>query len=184
MAILGQAIRPVMSTTVSNLPRSDAMTVENSDQAPHTRRFTSKIVTSGRRTFIVVPFSPDDVWGAKARHHITGSVDGFAVRGPLQSDGTDYVLTLGKAWLRDSGLEAGEEVSVVLSPEGPQREQLSPDIAGALRAEPRAQAFFVALATFYRRGYITWIEGARRPETRSARIGQMIELLKAGKKQR
>jgi hypothetical protein len=160
------------------------MTTENNDQSPHTQRFTTNIIRSGSRVFVLIPFSPDDVWGVKARHHITGSVGGFAVRGPLQCDGTDCVLALGKAWLRDSGLEAGEEADVVLSPEGPQLEQLSPDIAGALREEPRAQAFFVALATFYRRAYIKWIEGARRPETRNARIAEMIELLVAGKRQR
>jgi ATPase subunit of ABC transporter with duplicated ATPase domains len=41
-----------------------------------------------------------------------------------------------------------------------------------------------SLATFYRNGYIRWIESARRPETRQARITEMIGLLKAGKKQR
>jgi uncharacterized protein YdeI (YjbR/CyaY-like superfamily) len=40
------------------------------------------------------------------------------------------------------------------------------------------------LATFYRNGYIPWIESAKRPETRSARIAEMLSLLKAGKKQR
>jgi hypothetical protein len=31
---------------------------------------------------------------------------------------------------------------------------------------------------------VRWIEGARRPETRSAHIAEMLSLLKAGKKQR
>jgi len=40
------------------------------------------------------------------------------------------------------------------------------------------------LATFYRNGYLRWIGGVKRPETRSARIAEMLSLLKAGKKQR
>jgi hypothetical protein len=36
----------------------------------------------------------------------------------------------------------------------------------------------------YRNGYLRWIEGAKRPETRSARIAETLGLLKAGKKQR
>ena len=160
------------------------MTAESSKQPLCTQRFTTTIVKSGNRTFIAIPFSPDDVWGARQRHHLTGSINGRAVRGPLGSDGTRYSLLLGKAWLRDSGLEAGSDVEVELSPEGPQLSQLSPDVASALSAEPRAEAFFVALATFYRKAYIKWVEGARRPETRNARISQVIELLKAGKKQR
>lgn len=73
---------------------------------------------------------------------------------------------------------------MALSPEGPQSEGLSTDVAEALEAEPQAKAFFESLATFYRNTYIKWIESAKRPETRSARITEMIELLKAGKKQK
>jgi uncharacterized protein YdeI (YjbR/CyaY-like superfamily) len=75
-------------------------------------------------------------------------------------------------------------VDVVLSPEGPQAEGLPTDVAGALDAEPQAKVFFESLATFYRNTYIKWIESARRPETRAARISEMVNLLKAGKKQK
>lgn len=149
-----------------------------------TQRFTTTVAISGTRIYIELPFNPNDVWGVKQRHHIMGSVNGCAVRGSLGCDGTHYFLLLGAAWRRDNGLEAGAKVDVVLSPEGPQSAQLSPDVANALDAEPQARAFFEALATFYRNTYIKWIESAKRPETRSARISEMIELLKAGKKQK
>jgi len=149
-----------------------------------TQRFKTIIAKSGTRTFIAIPFNPNDVWGVKQRHHITGSVNGCAVRGSLGSDGTQYFLPLGAAWRRDNGLDLGAKVDVVLSPEGPQSERLSPDVAGALDAEPQARAFFDALATFYRTTYIKWIESAKRPETRTARINEMVKLLKAGKKQK
>ena len=64
------------------------------------------------------------------------------VRGSLGSDGTQYFLPLGAAWRRDCGLEAGAEVEVILWPEGPQSENLSPDVAAALDIEPQAKAFF------------------------------------------
>jgi len=91
---------------------------------------------------------------------------------------------MGAAWRRDCGMEAGSKVDLVLSPEGPQSEGLSPDVSAALDAEPQAKAFFESLATFYRNTYIKWIESAKRPETRTARIKEMLELLKAGKKQK
>jgi len=62
--------------------------------------------------------------------------------------------------------------------------RLAPDLATALAAEPQAQQFFNSLATFYRNTYVKWIEGAKRPETRAKRIAEMIDLLKAGKKQK
>ena len=106
------------------------------------------------------------------------------MRGSLGSDGKQYFLPLGAAWRRDCGLSAGDAVEVTLFPEGPQSERLSTDVSDALDAEPQAKAFFESLATFYRNTYIKWIEGDKRPETRVARIQEMIELLKAGKKQK
>ena len=150
----------------------------------NTQRFKTVLMKSGSRIFIPIPFNPHDAWGVKTRHHITGTVNGHRVRGSLGSDGKQYFLPLGAAWRRDCGLDAGDKVEVVLSPEGPQSENLSSDVSAALDAEPQAKAFFESLATFYRNTYIKWIESAKRPETRAARIKEMIELLKAGKKQK
>jgi hypothetical protein len=148
------------------------------------QRFKTTVTRSGSRTFIALPFNPNEVWGVKQRHHMTGSINGCAVRGSLGSDGNQYFLPLGAAWRRDNGVEVGAEVEVELRPEGPQTDTLAPDVAAALADEPEARAFFESLATFYRNGYIRWIESAKRPETRAARIAEMIRLLKAGTKQR
>jgi Bacteriocin-protection, YdeI or OmpD-Associated/Domain of unknown function (DUF1905) len=149
-----------------------------------TQRFKAVIMKTGSRVFIALPFNPNDVWGAKQRHYITGSVNGCGVRGSLGSDGAQFFLPLGAAWRRDSRLDAGAEVDVVLSAEGPQSETLSPDVASALDAAPQAKAFFEGLATFYRNTYVKWIESAKRAETRAARIDEMIALLKDGRKQK
>jgi hypothetical protein len=149
-----------------------------------TQRFKTIVAKTGSRTAIVIPFDPNAVWGVKQRHHISGTINGCAVRGSLGSDGSQYFLPLGAVWRRDNGVETGAEVEVVLAPEGPQSDSLAPDILAALDREPAARAFFESLATFYRNGYVRWIEGAKRFETRSARIAEMLSLLKAGKKQR
>lgn len=149
-----------------------------------TQNFKAVVSKAGSRVFIPIPFNPNDVWGVKGRHYITGTVNGNGVRGSLGSDGKQYFLPLGAAWRNGCGIEAGTKVEVTLSPEGPQSEGLSPDVAAALEAEPQAKAFFESLATFYRNTYIKWIESAKKPETRTARIKEMIELLKAGKKQK
>jgi uncharacterized protein YdeI (YjbR/CyaY-like superfamily) len=106
------------------------------------------------------------------------------IRGALGLDGEHYFISLGAAWRRDSGLDVGSEVEVELFPEGPQSATVAPDIAEALRVEPQAKEFFEALPTFYRKNFIRSIESAKRPETRAARIQQMVELLKAGKRQK
>ena len=149
-----------------------------------TQRFTTTIAQLGTRTYIALPFDPNETWGVKQRHHVTGSVNGYSVRGSLGSDGAQFFLPLGAAWRRDNGLDAGATVEVVLAPEGPQSAALTPDVVAALDSEPQARLYFDSLATFYRNNYMRWIESAKRPETRSARIAEMLSLLKAGKKQR
>jgi hypothetical protein len=149
-----------------------------------TQRFKATVAKTGTRTFIPIPFNPNEARGVKQRHHITGTVNGCKIRGSLGSDGKQYFLPLGAAWRRDNGVEAGAKVTVVLSAEGPQSELLARDVAAALQAEPAAKAFFESLATFYRNTYIKWIESAKRPETRAARITEMMKLLKTGKKQK
>lgn len=148
------------------------------------QRFKTIVAKAGSRTYIAIPFNPNEVWGVKQRHHITGTVNGCRVRGSLGSDGGQHFLPLGAVWRRDNGAEAGAEVEVVLTPEGPQMDTLAADVLAALESAPEARAFFESLATFYRKGYLRWIEGARRPEIRSARIAEMLSLLTAGKKQR
>ena len=150
------------------------------------QRFTGTITTGPRgRVYLPVPFDPDEVWTRKDTHHITGTLNGHRIRGPLGHFGADIGLGLGKAWRRDNGIEAGDRVDAELQPEGPQLQDLADDVAAALRASPRARAFFDSLATFYRTGYLRWIDATtRRPDVRAARIAEMVTLLERGKKQR
>ena len=137
------------------------------------------------RVYIPVPFDPNTVWTTKPTHHITGTVNGMRIRGPLGQFGSDLGVGLGAAWRRGCGIAPGSPVDVVLQPEGPQRGDLAPDIAAALDANPAAGAFFDSLATFYRKGYLRWINATtRRPDLRAARIAEMITLLTDGQKQR
>jgi hypothetical protein len=148
------------------------------------QKFTGIFKKSGSRHIITLPFDPNAAWGEKERHHVTGSVNGYKVRGALEQEKGQYVLALGPAWQRDSGLASGAAVDVELSPEGPQMESLPPDLTAALEADPQAKAFFECLATFYRKGYLRWLAGAKQGEKRAGRIAELVGLLKAGKKQR
>ena len=107
------------------------------------------------------------------------------VRAVVEPLGDGHGIVLGAAWRRDCGIAPGDEVAVVLVPEGPQRADLSPDVAAALDAEPAAGAFFDSIAQFYRNAYLRWIDATKRsPAKRAARIAEMVGLLKAGTKER
>ncbi len=154
--------------------------------AERARRFTAVVATDGKRRVLVpVPFDPDEAWGVRREHHVAGTVKGMGVRAVVEPLGEGHGILLGPAWRRDCGIRPGDEVAVVLIPEGPQRADLAPDIAAALEAEPAAAAFFDSIAQFYRNAYLRWVDATkRRPDVRAARIAEMIELLKAGRKQR
>ncbi|MFL6143805.1 MAG: YdeI/OmpD-associated family protein [Labedaea sp.] len=150
------------------------------------QRFTTRVAAGPRgQVYLPVPFDPDAVWGAKPVHHVNGTVNDMRVRGPISAFGDERGLSLGAAWRRDCGVSAGDAVEAVLTPEGPQRADLAPDLAEALAAHPEAAAFFDSLATFYRKGYLRWVNATtRRPELRAARVAELITHLAAGRKER
>src|SRR6202451_3328655 len=133
------------------------------------------------RAVIVVPFDPDETWGAKANHPVGGTIAGRRVRTRLSPGDSGWVLPVR---LRD-GVAIGDDVTVELAPEGPQRGELADDIAAALAADPAAGAFFDTLAQFYRKAYLRWIDATtRRPQARAARIAEVGDLLANGVKER
>jgi Bacteriocin-protection, YdeI or OmpD-Associated/Domain of unknown function (DUF1905) len=150
------------------------------------KSFTTTLVSDDNgRVLVPVPFNPDTAWGRKLTHRVAGSVNGHSVRGELEDRGSGVALFLGPAWRRDCGFEQGDEVEVMLFPEGPQRDSLAPDIAAALAAEPEAGEFSDSLAQFYRKAFLKWIDATkRRPDLRRVRIDEMVDLLKAGRKER
>lgn len=134
---------------------------------------------------IPVPFDPAGVWGRRDRYHVTGTVNGARYRGALERDSRGWQIGLGRKSPGAVGLADGQAVLVEIWPEGPQSDELAVDIRAALAARPRAEAAFEALATFYRKGWLRWIDATkRRPEVRAQRIAEMVRLLEAGRKER
>jgi hypothetical protein len=146
---------------------------------------TVVIADSKGRVAVPVPFDPDAAWGKKERHHITGTVNGMGIRGVIDDFEDTRGVLLGPAWRRDCGIAPGDSVSVVLEPEGPQRDDLPDDVAAALGTSPEAGRFFDSLAQFYRKAYLNWVDATKRsPELRAARIAELVTLLEAEQKER
>ena len=148
------------------------------------KSFGAIIQKEGSFTFVAIPFLPREVWGARPRYHVTGTINGIAVRGTLGALGQDYFLRLGAAWMRDSGIELGSNVTMQLSLEGPVEGNIASDITKALSGNKKAETFFEGLPTFYRKNFIRWIESAKREETRIKRIDEMMKLLEEGKREK
>jgi hypothetical protein len=150
------------------------------------QRFSVRIATDPRgHAVIAVPFDPDEAWGAKAVHHVHGTVNDCRVRVTLAPSEGGWAFTMNPARMRGAGIEAGADALVELAPEGPQRGDLAEDVSAALHADPAAGAFFDTLAQFYRKAYLRYIDATtRRPDLRAARITEVAGLLAAGIKER
>ena len=151
-----------------------------------TRVYITKLETlPGNKARVPVPFDPNEAWGIKREHHVNGTIAGMRVRVTIAQDDAGWSFSLSPARLRACPAGIGDDVEVVISPEGPQRSDLAPDLSAALEANPVAGAFFDSLAQFYRNGYLRWIDGTkRRPDVRAERIDETIRLLSDGMKER
>ena len=149
------------------------------------RHFTGRVVrrNSGGVT-IHFPFEPNEVWGRRSRYHVTGTIEGVRFRTTLVHESV-WRMAFGPKSSCTALLRDGQAVAVSVWPEGPQPEELAEDIALALAERPEAQAAFESLATFYKKGWLRWIEATkRRPEVRAARIAEMVQMVEDGHKER
>ena len=99
------------------------------------QRFRAVIAAGPRDgAVITMPFDPDEAWGAKADHPVSGTIGGCRVRTRLVLAGSGWVLTLAPKRLLSMGIAIGDDVTVELTPEGPK----CGDIAAALAANRRS----------------------------------------------
>ncbi|HKF18872.1 MAG TPA: YdeI/OmpD-associated family protein [Candidatus Dormibacteraeota bacterium] len=153
---------------------------------PQRRRFRglARRTDAGHVT-IALDFDPAAVWGERARYVVAGTVEGIRFRTDLARRDGAWAVALGPRSPAAGRLQDGQAVTVEIEPEGPQVDALAPDIVAALAARPAARAAFEALATFYRKGWLRWIDATkRRPDVRAQRIAEMLDLLEAGHKER
>jgi uncharacterized protein YdeI (YjbR/CyaY-like superfamily) len=83
----------------------------------------------------------------------------------------------------ETGKDIGSLVKIKLEPDATPREvQVPDDLAKLLAKNKAAKTFFDALSFTNRKEYVNWITGAKKEETRLARLTKALELLRAGKR--
>jgi hypothetical protein len=129
---------------------------------------------------------PDDVvaaLGAGKRPPVVVRVGGYSYRTTVAPMGGAYWVPLAAEHREAAGLRAGEEVDVVVEHDPAPREVVLPDdLAAAF--DDALHATFAGLAPSHRKEWVRWVEEAKKPETRAARIEKTVESLRAGKKSR
>jgi bacteriocin resistance YdeI/OmpD-like protein/uncharacterized protein DUF1905 len=153
------------------------------------QRFKIRLVGRGPRgawAFLPIPFDVEREFGSRARVAVAGTINNHPFRSSImpEGDGT-HSMMVNKALKGGARASVGDLVTVVMDVDRAERKVEVPrELGSALRREPRAKKFFEQLSYSYRKEYADWIAGAKRPETKSARVGKSVELLLDGKKLR
>src|SRR5258705_8808739 len=85
------------------------------------QRFSAVIAAGpGDSAVMIVPFDPDEAWGAKASHPVTGTIGGCRIRARLVPVGCGWALTLAPKRLISMGIAIGGVGNVLPAPESPQ----------------------------------------------------------------
>jgi hypothetical protein len=148
--------------------------------------FTAVIQNAGGGgAFVEVPFDVEQEFGSK-RPRIKAMIEGVAYRGILTRMDTDcHILGIRKEIREQIRKTFGDEVTIIVQPDTePRLVEIPSDLKKAFRTEKDAKAFFEKLSYTHQREYVTWIDEAKRAETRQNRIAKTIEMLKKGIKTR
>ena len=146
--------------------------------------FRTTVVQSGRTaTGLQVPDDVVAALGMGKRPPVTVALGGHEYRTTVAPMGGAFWIPLSAEHRAAAGVQAGQEVDVRVELDtAPRETPLPDDLAAALDEE--STAFFSALAPSHRKEWVRWVEEAKKPETRAARVEKAAEALKAGRRTR
>ena len=146
-------------------------------------RFTASLVPRGPAAAVVLDDQQVAAVGEGAkRFPVVAVVNGYSWRTTVTRMRGEFLLGLNRAVRQEAGVEAGDTVEVELELDTAPREVEVPEaLANALAEDSRARAAFERLAYTHRKEYASWIEEAKRDETRQRRVAQTLGRLRQGK---
>ena len=151
---------------------------------PKKQTFTAVIQNAGGGgAFVEVPFDVEKELGAK-KPRVLATIDGVPYRGLLTRMGSErHLLIILKGIREQIGKTFGDEIKITIEPDTePRVLEVPDDLAKELAKDKDAKAFFDKLSYTHRKEYVTWINGAKKEETRRNRIAKAIEMLNQGKR--
>ena len=136
----------------------------------------------GAWTILTVPFNVEEVFGSKARVSVKGTINGYKFRSSIFPDGRGHhTLMVNKAMQHAAQAKAGNTVRVEMEPDTEPRTVTVPaGFKRALAGNAPAKAAFAKLSWLRKKDFVQWIESAKQPETRAARVEKSLGMLAAG----
>ncbi|MGI8701000.1 MAG: YdeI/OmpD-associated family protein [Nocardioidaceae bacterium] len=149
-------------------------------------RFSTTIELGGKTaTGFAVPDDVIAALGAGRRPAVAVTIGTYTYRTTAASMGGRFLVPLSAENRAAAGVAAGDQVVVDIEADAePRTVAVPPDLADALAQDPAAAQFFEALAHSHRKEWARWVDEAKKPQTRSARVARAVDALRAGRRVR
>jgi len=132
--------------------------------------------------YVEIPFDVEAVYGGK-RIKVKAYFDGREYRGSIVRMAGCYLIGLTQALRKEIDKKPGDTVTVeVEKDEDVRTVEMPEDFANALKETLGAIVNFEKLSFTHKKDYVEWIIGAKKAETRKARIQNAVLLLLESKK--
>ena len=137
----------------------------------------------GGGAFVEVPFDVEKEFGSK-RPKVKATIEGIPYRGTLVRMGSEcHLLLILKSIREQAGKTFGDEIKVTVEADTEERViELPAELKKLFRTEKEAKAAFEKLSYTHKREYVTWMNDAKKEETRQSRLVKAIAMLKEGRK--
>jgi len=147
-----------------------------------TATFRTTISAFGNNAGIAVPPEVLEQLGAGQRPAVLVNVNGHEYRNTVGVMGGKHLISVNAALRKQTGLAAGDDVTVTLTlADAPREVDVPADFAAAMDGAG-VRPFFDALANGLQRMHAGSVAEAKTPETRERRIAKAVALFKDGKK--
>jgi hypothetical protein len=123
--------------------------------------------------------------GAGKAAAVQVTANGATVAARIARMGGENLLGFSKKLRADLGVEIGDVIDVVIALDaGPREFEVPPALAAAFADDAAAKAAFDALAPSRRKEFTSWIDEAKRNETKQSRLEQTLQMLREGRTRR
>jgi hypothetical protein len=129
--------------------------------------------------FIEFPYGVENEFGKKGQVKVQVTFDGVEYRGSLAKMGYPcHILGVTQKIRKKINKNPGDTVHVVLKQDiEPRIVEVPQDFAELLVQNSEAKKLFDSMSYTHRKEYVSWIEGAKREETRKRRLQKSIDMI-------
>ena len=140
------------------------------------------VATGGNTAGFHIPDATVAELGGGGRPKVVVTVNGYTFRSSIARMGGEYWLGVSAERRAAAGVKAGDVLDLDIElATAPREMEVPDDLAAALDADPAAKKFWGTLSYSNQRWHVEQATGAKKPETRAARVAKSVAMLREGR---